>query len=123
MFIFNFFLYNCKFHPQLAGCGGNFLSEVSKLILIESYGPVQVSHPLNTFLRQTQGCDNYSYSSELARKLLSSSQNYHVCHRKAHVITHTLYYGVVWRVFVPFTLLLSVKWRAALWVKAWQDCL
>ena len=89
---------------------------------MEFYGLVQVSHPLNKFLKYTKDCDNYSYSSELARKLLSSSQNYHVCHRKAHVITHTLYCGVVWRVFVPFTLLLSMKPRMAIWVKAWQDC-
>ena len=89
---------------------------------MEFYSPVQVSHPLNKFFRLTKNCNNSSYASELTRNLLSSGQNYHVCHRKAHVITHTLYCGVVWRVFVPFTLLLSVKLQTALWVKAWQNC-
>ena len=70
---------------------------------MEFYSPVQVLHPVNKALKSQ---DNPELTRVLAQRLLQSSQNCHVCHRKKHLITHLLHFGIVWRVFIPFTRIL-----------------
>ena len=89
---------------------------------MEFYGPVQVSHSVNKILRSQ---DNPDFTRTLGQRLLQSSQNCHVCHRKKHIIVHLLYCGIMWRVFIPFTRILIHSEYPMLppsWANDWQLC-
>ena len=70
---------------------------------MEFYSPVQVSHPVNKALKSQ---DNPESTRVLAQRLLHSSQNCHICHRKKHLIIQLLHFGIVWRFLIPFTRIL-----------------
>ena len=70
---------------------------------MEFYSPVQVSHSTN-YLFKSQS----KFTTQLSRKVLQQCQNSHVCHRKGHVIVHSLFLDIVWRVFIPFHTLVGV---------------